>query len=81
VVCVQQSIGAIVRWYDGRVGLRYAHHDTMLLLFHYPTVQVHLVEWGQQKILYAIPVTLEELQADAISSRSFVTSSFVNRCL
>ena len=81
VVCVRQSNGSIFRWCCGRAGLRYAHHYSMLLLFPYPTVQVHLVEQGQHEIIYSIPVTFQELEADAISSRSYVTSSFVHSCL
>ena len=74
-------MGLLLRWCGGSVGLRYSHHDTMVLLYHDPTVQVHLVEYGQHVILYVIPVNLKEFQTDAISSRSIVTSYFAHHYL
>jgi hypothetical protein len=61
---VQQSNGSIVRWCGRNVGLQYAHHDAMLLLFHDPTIQIHLVELGQYVILHAVPVNFKEFQAE-----------------
>lgn len=61
---VQQSNGSMVRCCVRNVGLRYAHHDAMLLLFHDPTILVHLVEIGQHVILHAFPVNFKEFQAE-----------------
>jgi hypothetical protein len=53
----------------------------MLLLCHDPTIQVHLVEQDQHVIHDVVPVNFKKLQADAVSSRSLVTSFFGQRSL
>jgi len=71
---VQQSNWSLVRWFGRNVGLRYEHHDAILLFFHDPTIQVHLVELGQHVILHAVPVNFKEFQ------QNFVTSSLPHGC-
>jgi len=56
----------------------YTHYDAVLLLFHDPTIQEHLVEYGLHVTIDVASGSFKKIQADSISSRSFVTSSLLN---